>query len=394
MATLASLTLDVYDMLFGVAQVQRPVEDTLRTGVTNAADVAWRFATPQLWKKNDLAEYWTGNGTAHEVVRLTEDHPTLAVDVTVERAQRRTTAETGAIAAGAVFLKNPPVTCTEVQRAITECIDNDLYGNPFRVFYRSQRSITPVTGKHRYNMNAEDYKVEEVYQIDLAATELGDAAYTETGGVTEDMWTLAAHGLVVGDHCRFTAVGTGATGYAVDTDYWVAAVTNANVFTLSATNGGAAIEGTGDSAGTWTIVKQEPSLHEFNVHTWQERIGVATALASTGNTLTLNSWRSDDHPIYYTARTRPEASAVASLPDDIADLIPWGAMARLVGMVSARDRIDPRRRSERDTPQQPFADSEFFRTRFLEGKRSLHHRLVGEKRPQKRFILPHLAGRL
>ena len=394
MATLASLTLDVYDMLFGIAQVQRPVEDTLVTATTDAADVSWRFLTPQMWKQNDYAEYWTGDGTAREVVRVIEDPPNISADVTVARSQRRTTAAVGAIAAGSTFLKNPPVTCTEVQRAITECIDNDLYANPYRVFYRSQRTITPVANKHRYPLNAEDYKVEEVYQIDLTATELGDAAYTETGGVAEDMWTLAAHGLVAGDHVRFTAVGTGAAGYAVDTDYWVAVATNANVFTLSATNGGTAIEGTGDSAGTWTIVKQEPSFHELNVHSWQERIGVATAVASTGSSLTLDRWFDDDYPIYYTARTRPEATAVADLPDDLADLIPWGAMARLIGMVSTRDRSDPRRRSERDTPQQPFADSEFFRSRFLEGKRSLHHRLVGEKVPKKRWIGPPLVGRL
>ena len=119
MATLASLTLDVYDMLFGVAQVQRPVEDTLLTAVTNAADTSWRFTNKQLWKMNDYAELWTGDGEANEVVRLTEDHPTIATDVTVLRAQRRSTAEAAAISAGSVFLKNPPVTATEIQRAIT-----------------------------------------------------------------------------------------------------------------------------------------------------------------------------------------------------------------------------------------------------------------------------------
>ena len=91
---------------------------------------------------------------------------------------------------------------------------------------------------------------------------------------TEDMEAVrrvfAAHGLAVQDHVRFTAVGTGATGYAVDTDYWVAAVTNANVFTLSATNGGTAIAGTTDSTGTWTLAKLEPSLSTLNIHRWHE----------------------------------------------------------------------------------------------------------------------------
>ena len=392
MATMISLTLDVYDMLFGVAQVQRPTFDTLATQVANSADLEWRFAAPAMWKKNDYAEYWTGDGEANEVVLITEDHP-AAADVTVVRAERRSTVEPATIAIGETFLKNPPITATMIQRAITETIDNDLYSNPYRVFYRSHRTITPVTNDHWYEMNAEDYKVEEVYQLDTTPTTLGAAAYTETGGVTEDMWTLAAHGLAVKDHVRFTAVGTGATGYAVDTDYWVAAVTNVNVFTLSATNGGTAIAGTTDSTGTWTLAKLEPSLSTLNIHRWTEHIGVSTAMSSTGNSLQLDTWFSDDYPIYYTARTRPTTALVASLPSDIADLVPWGAMARLIGSVSVRDRADPKRRSERDAPHQPFADSEFFRSRFLDMKKSVHNQLIGEKRPQKRFILPHLAGR-
>lgn len=82
---------------------------------------------------------------------------------------------------------------------------------------------------------------------------VGDATYDETGGGVEDEWTLASHGLQVGDAVQFTAVGTGATGYAVDTTYYVAEVPGVNTFTLAATLGGSAIEGTDDSVGTWTI---------------------------------------------------------------------------------------------------------------------------------------------
>ena len=91
------------------------------------------------------------------------------------------------------------------------------------------------------------------YITTAATTTLGAATYDEAGGTVDDVWTLAAHGLAVGDHVRFSAVGTGATGYAVDTDYWVAAVPGATEFTLAATSGGAAIAGTGDSVGIWTL---------------------------------------------------------------------------------------------------------------------------------------------
>jgi hypothetical protein len=88
-----------------------------------------------------------------------------------------------------------------------------------------------------------------------AGTSLGNATYDETGGAEEDLWTLATHGLSVGDSVIFTAAGTGATGYAASTRYYVAAVPSANTFTLSDTLGGDAIEGTGDSSGTWTIAR-------------------------------------------------------------------------------------------------------------------------------------------
>lgn len=82
------------------------------------------------------------------------------------------------------------------------------------------------------------------------------ATFDVTGGALEDLWTATAHGLSVGDEIQFTAVGTGAEPYAVDTPYWVVTVNDANTFQLSATKGGAVLAGTGsDSSGTWTAKK-------------------------------------------------------------------------------------------------------------------------------------------
>ena len=50
----------------------------------------------------------------------------------------------------------------------------------------------------------------------------------------------------------FSAVGGGATEYLVDTPYYVIS-SAANTFQLSLTSGGAAIAGTSDSTGTWTL---------------------------------------------------------------------------------------------------------------------------------------------
>lgn len=86
---------------------------------------------------------------------------------------------------------------------------------------------------------------------------LGSAVYLETGGTIEDQWTLASNKLEVGDVVRFTAVGTGATGYAINTDYYVAEVNGSDKFSLATALGGAAIEGVGDSGGTWTLTRQQ-----------------------------------------------------------------------------------------------------------------------------------------
>ncbi len=91
---------------------------------------------------------------------------------------------------------------------------------------------------------------------------LGAATYDETGGASEDLWTLSAHGMDDGQRVQFSAVGTGASGYAADTDYYVVGST-ANAFQLSATLGGAAIAGTGDSAGTWTLGRLDTQWYGY-----------------------------------------------------------------------------------------------------------------------------------
>jgi hypothetical protein len=81
----------------------------------------------------------------------------------------------------------------------------------------------------------------------------GNATFDFEGGTEDDVWTLASHPFSVNDRVRFTAVDTGATEYAVDTDYFVVGSVATNEFRLSATFGGAPIEGSSDSSGTWTI---------------------------------------------------------------------------------------------------------------------------------------------
>ena len=112
-------------------------------------------------------------------------------------------------------------------------------------------NVTAVTG----TTPTLDLSVEWLVSDAIGAA-LGNATFDQTGGAVDDLWTLTSHGLEVNDQVQFTAVGTGAGGYAVDTTYHVTSVESANTFTLSATRGGAAIVGAADSVGTWTIAEK------------------------------------------------------------------------------------------------------------------------------------------
>lgn len=381
MATLASLTLDCFEMLYGMTPMERPDADTLATAVSASNDTTWQFALAgkQFWERGDYAEYFAGTGTAGEVVQFAADHSTASADVTVRRGQRGTSAASS-YSIGDVFLKNPPYTHTEIQRYINEVVDSDLDA----LWYRSTRSLTWQTNRIHYPLNASDKKVERVYQYDIDSATIGAATYDETGGAAEDLWTLSSHGLAVGDPVRFTAVGTGATGYAVNTVYWVAAVPSANTFTISATEGGSAIEGTGDSSGTWTLESVVFNYREVPSNRWDVVTDVDTRMESTGRALLLRGVYDTNTTVYYTAQTRPSSSAISSLPDPIANLIPWGVLARITGGTATKTRYAPPASAAAATIS--YADSQFFKNRFEEMVDAYRNRLLAELNPAKRWV--------
>lgn len=105
--------------------------------------------------------------------------------------------------------------------------------------------------------------------------ELGNATFDFTGGAAEDQWTLASHTLETGDRVRFTAKGTGATGFDTGVDYYVIYLT-ANTFKLATSLAnavaGTPIEGVDDSVGTWTIERydtdhfiQAPAGYDYEI---------------------------------------------------------------------------------------------------------------------------------
>lgn len=78
---------------------------------------------------------------------------------------------------------------------------------------------------------------------------------TFTAAATGNLWTLSSHGFAIGDELQITTVGTGGTGLAIDTPYWVITLDSADTFTVSATKGGSAVSITADTAGTWKLTR-------------------------------------------------------------------------------------------------------------------------------------------
>lgn len=378
--TLNSLTLDVEEMVYGVAQVERPPEDTLKTAVTASNDVSWQFDTASYWKRGTIGEYLAASGAEGECIILAADY-TLASDVTVRRAQLRTTAA-ASYAIGDVFRVNPTYPRVKVRRYIGEIVDSLAPD----IWIRTSRSVDINQGRYYYPLNQYDYEIENVWQADTDYTSLGAATYDETGGTIEDEWTLNSHGLAVGDTVRFTAVGTGATGYAVNTVYWVAAVPNANEFSLSATEGGSAIAGTGDSVGTWTLEKINTFRFDpLPPDAWEVITGVDSRTSSTNRILRIATYYDDASTLYYQAKTKPNQADYTNIPDQVGDLISYGAAwLTLGGTRVIPPRIDPLRGMPANIqPNQLAVDARFFRDEYERRKAEYKRQLDADKYPTR-----------
>ena len=464
MATLITLTLDVEEQLFGQTPEERPAVDTLATAVLDDLDTSWQFslAGTQFWERSDFAEYVAADGTAGEIIRFAADHATAATDVTVLRAQKRTTAaaetavgtcsydETGgasedlwtcgvvhglavgdqiyastagtgatgyaantryfvvsvpltttftisatsggaAIAgtgdgtdwifaevahgSGRMFQKNPKHNRTEIQRVINAVVDEDLQHG---IWYRTARTFTPETGRVHYELNASDYEVELMYQHDLNSVAVGTFTFTDT----DDIWTLTAHGLSVGDPVRFTTAGTNATGYAANTVYWVISVPTADTLTLSATEGGSILTGTTNGTG-WVMEQVSFSVKEFPPEYYKTLIPVATTLSSTGRALLVHRVMTTERTVHYVAKTHPSSAAISSLPTEIAGMIPWGVLSRLTGGTAVRGRYDG---SATQTSGIAFADAAFFRNMFDRMRDQYREKLRAEHEQPRGFV--------
>jgi microcystin-dependent protein len=85
---------------------------------------------------------------------------------------------------------------------------------------------------------------------DLFAKIVPDLGAVTVTIASPGVFTLASHGLVVGDRVYFTTTGALPTGLSANTIYYVVSVPTSSTFTVSASEGGSAVNTSGSQSGT------------------------------------------------------------------------------------------------------------------------------------------------
>jgi hypothetical protein len=155
MTTLSALVDDCYGILYGVGRAERPKEDVLAAQFLTAS-TSITPTTVALWKRDDYAEFTDG-----ELIILAADSAGATV---CRRAQRGTTAADHA--SGAVIYRNPTFPRYEIERLITQVVNNDLWPN---VWTWEADSLSYVNADTTYDLGAYIEDVVTVYQYNLNA---------------------------------------------------------------------------------------------------------------------------------------------------------------------------------------------------------------------------------
>ncbi len=125
-------------------------------------------------------------------------------------------------------------------------------------------------------------------------------------------------------------------------------------------------------------------LHPFPRGWWDTEGSINTAVGSTGRLLRLYKVIDTTASIYYTVRAKPLSSGIASLPSTITDIVPYGAVSKLLGIRGSQNAMAPKRRKREE--QDPVRDSLFFRQEFERMRDQERERLLRDAPPMGRFI--------
>lgn len=164
MGSLQSVILDTEEMLYGMAQVERPDEDTVRVGGIDGVSQTLPVSTDGMWSRGDFVEVVGVDGAPGEIMVAAADGASGSVQV--RRAQRGSAA--AAWPAGAVLRRNPLFPRTVLARFVEEVVGGEMWPH---VWYRSDRTLTYTAGDRTYPLDGADMDVISVYQYDVSGNE-------------------------------------------------------------------------------------------------------------------------------------------------------------------------------------------------------------------------------
>jgi hypothetical protein len=124
---------------------------------------------------------------------------------------------------------------------------------------------------------------------------------------------------------------------------------------------------------------------------WDVDGSVHTDVSSTGRLLRIFRVHDSAEDVYYTVRSRPMSSDIASLSDQVANLVPWAvagkAMAVTVGAKRGADARSPQVVSQ--SGDRPLRDATFFRAEFERMRADEELRLKLELMKSKQYKPRH-----
>lgn len=286
MASVHSLYLATFDILYGTVLGEHPAEDTLASTVSGTGDTSWTWDTPAMWKRGNYAE---AADTTGELVYIAVDNGT-----TVRRGQRGTTAA-ASYSAGDVFYRNPKFPHYLIDDMVRQVVDNDLWPH---VWTWHQDSLSYTTGQTVYDLDEYVEDVVRVSQYDL------------------------------------------------------------------------------NGSGKWYPIENRY---------WDTERQVASAVSTNSNMLRLRWVHDEDATVYYTAKRRPDTGDLGNVSDEIADIVPWAAAAKVIAARGVSKRQRPIVDDAQQTEGGEFRDYRSLMAEFLRMRDQLRRKLMDEVPAAPRF---------
>ena len=159
MATIGGIVERVEEMLYGMAEIERPPEDVATKAAEGSTSVT-AVGYFNMWGKDDYMEQVPAAGAVGEIAIVTTD-PTTST-VAIRPAQRGTTG--AAWSAGSVIRKNPKYSRIAIDNAVKDVCRIDLSQSQ-GVYYHTIRTLSFVEGDRLYDLDADDFDIVRMYQV-------------------------------------------------------------------------------------------------------------------------------------------------------------------------------------------------------------------------------------